>query len=272
MGMLSALTDPLLLAVLLRLPPDDLLSLGCCCAGLRHLAAESLLWRRLYVFRWPAGPADADAEVASWQQAYIDRDAAEGAEALAKAPLGLEGIVRQARVGGRCTRWHAHAPTHLHQHNNPGAVRTSAPHLACRRPLQMATAKRSESVPMRADDADAAWLRPPPDSAPASARRAEAARAAAFRAQRGLPEPAPGERMEHACTGGQCAWVQLGAEAWCAARPRRWAPAPAACLGLLETAAPAARTAACTSRRILPTPPWAHFQDLCHIWLCAPLR
>eukprot|EP00887_Chlorella_sp_A99_P003176 scaffold9.g3176.t1 len=181
MGTLGALSDPLLLAVLLRLAPDDLMTLGRCSAALRRLTGEPLIWRRLFYFRQAAGAEagagdDADAaEAGAWQSAYIERDAAEGAEAVAKAPPGLAEIARQ-----------------------------------------MAVAKRSESAPLcGADAAGGAWLRPPaaPAGGAAARARAEAAVAAAFRASHGLPE---GGCAEHACAGGgtRCAWEQLGLDAF----------------------------------------------------------
>ena len=50
---LAAFPDPLLMRIICFLPPEDVLSLAVTCRHICRLASDDVVWRRLYLHRWP---------------------------------------------------------------------------------------------------------------------------------------------------------------------------------------------------------------------------
>lgn len=105
---LALLSDELVLRVVAKLSPEDLLAASQACRWLRAAADDASLWRQLYYQRWPSGPEQqaADAEHVqgcSFKVLYLEADGREVAAARAAAPSeAFRDIYLQARrlVGG----------------------------------------------------------------------------------------------------------------------------------------------------------------------------
>ena len=102
---LALLSDELVLRVMAKLSPEDLLAAAQACRWLRAAASDASLWRRLYHARWPSGPEQqaADAEHVqgcSWKVLYLEADEREVAAARAAAPAEAFRDIYLQVVGG----------------------------------------------------------------------------------------------------------------------------------------------------------------------------